>query len=74
MTKSDIEIICKKTWLSEKEAEDYTGLGPDTLRRLRTFGTARGILPHCKIGNTIRYKKAEIDKFFSQHTVRSRIT
>jgi hypothetical protein len=63
-------MIEKKTWLSEKEAENYTGLGYDVLKKLRTEGTDKGILPYCRIGGTIRYRRTEIDKFFSQHTVK----
>jgi hypothetical protein len=66
MTQStNIGMACKKTWLSEKEAEMYTGLGYDVLLRLRTKGSKKEeLLPYCRIDGTIRYKRTEIDNFF----------
>ena len=64
-------MIEKKTWLSEKEAESYIGFGYDILLRFRTKGTEEGnLLPYCKIDGNIRYRRTEIDKFFSRHTVK----
>jgi hypothetical protein len=66
----NIGAICKKVWLSEKETENYTGLGYDVLKRLREKGTEKGKLPYCRIDGSIRYKRTEVDKFFENHTVK----
>lgn len=64
----NIETINKKVWLSEKEAEVYTGLGRTKLKELRTEGTIIGTLPYRRIGGTIRYHRKEIDNYFDQHS------
>jgi hypothetical protein len=65
---TQIELIQKKTWLTEKEAVEYTGFHPDVLRRFRTEGTGITKLPYSKIGTSIRYKRTEIDEFFKAHS------
>jgi hypothetical protein len=68
-TKVDIETICKKTWLTEKEAEEYMGIRNDVLRRFRERGSDAGILlPYIRIGEKIiRYRRRDIDDFLLKH-------
>jgi hypothetical protein len=68
MTATELDIINKKIWLTEKEAEQYTGLSFKTLQNLRKDGTEKGLLPYSKIGRKLMYKRLEIDKYFSAHT------
>ena len=69
--KIDIEVIQKKTWLSEKEAVVYTGFNREQLRNYRNNGTqTAGILPHvCVGGRFIRYNRNEVDKWLMKHRV-----
>ena len=66
---TQIELIHKKTWLTEKEAVQYTGFGADVLRKLRTEGTQKGTLPYSRLGNNIRYKRSDIDNFIEDHKI-----
>lgn len=56
----------EKTWLSNKEAQRYLGVGMDFFKRLR----ATGQLPFSKVGSTVFYRKADIDRLLE----RSRVT
>lgn len=67
----DINAIQIKTWLSDKEAEAYTGLNRHVLRDYRNNGTPKGTLPFCRVGRFIRYKRTDIDHFLEQHSVQS---
>jgi predicted DNA-binding transcriptional regulator AlpA len=60
---TSIETIQKKIWLSEKEAEVYTGIGRQTLRKHRRDG-----LPYRRLSKKmVLYKKKEIDEYFDKH-------
>jgi len=65
----NIETINKKVWLTQEEAETYTGLGRKSLQNLRTNGTAKGTLPFRRVGGSIRYSRKEIDEYFNKHKV-----
>jgi len=65
----NIETICKKIWLTEKEAEEYMGVRNDVLRRFRGKGSDAGILlPYVRVGGKIiRYRRKDIDDFLLKH-------
>ena len=57
-----------KTWLTEKEVSEYTGLHRHTIAKLRDKGTPQGIyLPASKLGRIYRYKREDVDEFLEQH-------
>jgi hypothetical protein len=59
-----------KKYLSEKEAEEYTGFHRNKLREFRLQGTSRGIkLPFSIVNRSVRYKISEIDKFIDKHQI-----
>lgn len=64
---TNIDIIVKKPFLSEKELEVYTGFQRRFLLKLRTEGTNKGKLPFNVIGRSIIYDRAEVDKFIRRH-------
>lgn len=64
-------LLQKKTWLTEKEAIEYTSFGKDTLQKFREEGTRNGKkLPYVRIGTNLRYRRSDIDKFFENHIIK----
>ena len=54
-----------KVWMSNAEAQKYLGVGASFLKNLR----ATGRLPFYKVGNTVFYKVAELDRMISKGRV-----
>ena len=54
-----------KVWMSNAEAQKYLGVGSTFLKNLRMTGR----LPFYKVGNTVFYKVAELDKLVSKGRV-----
>ena len=50
----------KKEFFDPTEAAIYLGMAPATLARWRS---EKAHLPYCKIGGTVRYKKADLDTY-----------
>lgn len=55
----------EKIWLSNKEAQAYLGVGMDFLKNLRSSGR----IPFFKVGNTVLYRKRDIDKLIEKNRV-----
>lgn len=64
--------ISQKMVLTEVEASEYLGLSRATLRRARMQGQRSGHIdspPYLKIGRSVRYLRADCDKWLEQHRV-----
>ena len=51
--------------LTTKEAAEYLGTSPDTVRRL----ARQGRLPGIRLGHTWRFRKADLEDMFSEAVV-----
>ena len=52
--------------LSEKEVENIYKINARTLQRERTVGTG---IPYVKLGKRVRYKKGDVEKYITKHTI-----
>jgi len=62
----------KKRSLTEKEAANYIGLAPQSLREARCYGPREGHFPpppHVKLGRCIRFLKDDLDKWLEKNRV-----
>ena len=50
--------------LKVAEAAEYLSVSADTVRRLITSGK----LPHARIGNSIRFRRSDLDTFVAANT------
>jgi excisionase family DNA binding protein len=55
-----------KIMIDNKQAAEYLGLSPKTLANHRSSGKV--LIPFVKIGNAIRYRKSDLDKYLKQRT------
>lgn len=55
----------EKIWLSNKEAQACLGVGMDFLKNLRSSGR----IPFFKVGNTVLYRKRDIDRLIEKNRV-----
>ncbi len=55
-------------YLTNKEAAEFLGVTEGTLAVWRT--TRRYAIPYVKVGSLIRYKKADLEQWLEQRTVR----
>lgn len=51
--------------MSRKEAAEYLGTTWKTLAWWKSVGTVK--IPYVKIGNRIKYRKADLDKFIEKN-------
>ncbi|WP_346862840.1 helix-turn-helix domain-containing protein [uncultured Draconibacterium sp.] len=75
-TKDEKELngIQNRTWLSTDEVALYIGVSTTEIHRLKIHGTKiAGTLPYVKVKNSVRFRRAEVDKFLLQHVVKSTI-
>ena len=61
--KTDPEEIAPAVWTRE-EAASYLALSVPTIMRL----IKKGEIPHIRIGRTLRFKKADLDKYLEACT------
>lgn len=56
-----------RSYLTEREAADYLGFRPATLRQSRHLKVLAGVTPpgHVNIGRNIRYDIAELERWLS---------
>jgi excisionase family DNA binding protein len=59
MTMKTAETAIQPVVLSIPQAAVYLGVSPDTVRRLVRGGT----IPHARIGNSIRIRRADLDSY-----------
>lgn len=52
-------------WMTVKQAAGYLQLHIQTLYKM----TVRGLIPHSRIGSSIRFKKSELDKMMEGRRV-----
>jgi len=52
--------------LSEKEVEETYKINTRTLQRERSIGTG---IPYVKLGKRVRYKKGDVEKYITKHTI-----
>lgn len=54
-----------KKYLTEREAADYLGFRPASIRQSRWSGTLAGTTPprHINFGRSVRYELAELDRW-----------
>ena len=55
-------------YLNNKQAAEFLGVTEGTLAVWRT--TRRYAIPYVKVGSLIRYKKADLEQWLEQRTVR----
>ncbi len=55
-------------YLTNKETAEFLGVTEGTLAVWRT--TRRYAIPYVKVGSLIRYKKADLEQWLEQRTVR----
>jgi len=55
----------EKIWLSQKEAAEYLGMGQTYVVSLRK----NGIIPYSRIGNSVFFKKTDIDAVLESNMV-----
>ena len=60
------EIPIQPAVLSVPQASVYLSVSADTVRRL----IRRGTIPHARIGNSIRIRRADLDGFLDHQTSR----
>lgn len=54
-----------KTWLTNREAQEYLGLSRPTLQRYRSMG----ILPYSKIEGSIYYKRSDLEALLESRRI-----
>ncbi len=59
MSTKMMETVIQPVVLSIPQAGAYLGVSPDTVRRLIRNGT----IPHARIGNSIRIRRADLDGY-----------
>jgi excisionase family DNA binding protein len=57
----------KPIWLTRKEAADYLGVKPATLRHWAATGQYQ--LPYVKFGYRVKYDKQDLDDLIKKNTV-----
>jgi excisionase family DNA binding protein len=61
-----VETTIQPVVLSISQAGAYLSVSPDTVRRLIRKGT----IPHARIGNSIRIRRADLDGYLESQTSR----
>ena len=56
----------QREWMSQREAEEYLGLGRHSLLRYRN----RGELVYSQPGKKIMYRRGDLDAFLERHSTR----
>ncbi|QFT86665.1 Helix-turn-helix domain protein [Halomonas sp. THAF12] len=66
--------IPTRRYLSERQAADYLGFSPHTLRQSRWSGKLAGIEPpqHIKLGRNVRYELSTLDSWMATATEEAR--
>lgn len=64
MQKTVVKEI-EKIWLSNAEAQRYLGMSAGFFKHLRENGT----LPYYKLGQSVFYRKADIDRLLERNNV-----
>lgn len=66
-------LVMKRVNLTNKEAAEYIGCAPSTLKQSRSSEKLFGKVPpkHLKMGTSVRYKLSTLDEWMSQFTERS---
>ena len=64
----DIRDRPGKSWLTNKEAQDYLGLSKPTLARYR----ASGALPYSKVGSSVYYRLVDVEALLERNLVAKR--
>lgn len=65
MTKGQKVTAVEKVWLSNGEAQAYLGVGSDFMEGLR----AKLMVAYYKVGHTIFYKKADLDRLLERNRI-----
>lgn len=63
-----VEVLPYPDYLTAKQAAAYLQLSTRTIRNL----TSRGLLPICRIGGSIRYRKLSIDEALAKQEIKAR--
>ena len=61
----------KPVFLDEAQAADYLSLSPQALRlwrKKREQGIEAPVIPFCKLGRLVRYRKDDVDQFLLEQT------
>ena len=66
MSTKVMETAVQPVVLSVSEAGVYLSVSPDTVRRLIRNGT----IPHARIGNSIRIRRADVDGYLERQISR----
>ncbi|WP_163321645.1 helix-turn-helix domain-containing protein [Draconibacterium mangrovi] len=73
-TPVDIVALQSKVWLTPEEAAKYMSLSRRQVDILRTKGTPNnGTLPFSQIGKSIFIRRTNIDKYLTEHEVKSAV-